>query len=260
MYMKVMKTMTLMLLVLVYICISCYMVTTVSKLKLRLVGQAGDMGSSEDEDDSGKSDAESKKNNANQIPKKVSTPTKPTLAQKKALAMVNRKPLSKPIGRPHSPSLHNVKRERNISSASSSRASSPVHRGSLSPTHPSSQPDNGARKRQSSEISDGENETKRMRKAAGSASPPHRATSPAAHTATAAADGSADTDLITEAEVINALRGKRLTTKEFLSVFRKRLKKDRNKDIITGLLKKLARHVDSGNPKEKLLELKPEYQ
>jgi transcription initiation factor TFIIF subunit alpha len=99
-----------------------------------------------------------------------------------------------------------------------------------------------------------------MRKAAGSASPPHRATSPAAPTATAAADGSADTDLITEAEVINALRGKRLTTKEFLSVFRKRLKKDRNKDIITGLLKKLARHVDSGNPKEKLLELKPEYQ
>lgn len=194
------------------------------------------------------------------VPKKVSTPTKPTLAQKK-LAMANRKPLSKPIGRPHSPSLHNVKRERSLSSANSSRASSPVHRGSLSPTHPGSSSDvtNGAKKRQSSEISDGESEAKRMRKAAGSASPPHHPI-PSGSPAPSATDGSGDGDLITEAEVVNALRGKRLTTKEFLSVFRKRLKKDRNKDIITGLLKKVARHVDSGNPKEKLLELKPDYQ
>lgn len=219
------------------------------------------MGSSEDEDDSGKSDTEAKKNNATSTPKKVSTPTKPTLAQKKALAMAKSKPLSKPIGRPHSPSLHNVKRERNVSSASSSRASSPVHRGSLSPTHPGSPSDSssGARKRQSSEISDGENESKRMRKAAGSASPPHHRSS-GSPAPVDSEGGNGGGDLITEAEVINALRGKRLTTKEFLSVFRKRLKKDRNKDIITGLLKKVARHVDSGNPKEKLLELKQEYQ
>lgn len=222
---------------------------------------AGDLGSSEDEDDSGKSDTEAKKNNATSTPKKVSTPTKPTLAQKKALAMAKSKPLSKPIGRPHSPSLHNVKRERNVSSASSSRASSPVHRGSLSPTHPGSPSDSssGARKRQSSEISDGENESKRMRKAAGSASPPHHRSS-GSPAPVDSEGGNGGGDLITEAEVINALRGKRLTTKEFLSVFRKRLKKDRNKDIITGLLKKVARHVDSGNPKEKLLELKQEYQ
>ncbi|KAH8547822.1 hypothetical protein BGW37DRAFT_508826 [Umbelopsis sp. PMI_123] len=221
----------------------------------------GDLGSSDEDEDSNKSDAESKKKNEAVVPKKVSTPTKPTLAQKKAHALANRKPLSKPIGRPHSPSLHNVKRERNLSSASSSRASSPVHRGSLSPTHPGSPSDsaNGAKKRQSSEISDGENETKRMRKAAGSASPPHHPTS-SVSPAPSVTDGFGDGDLITEAEVINALRGKRLTTKEFLSVFRKRLKKDRNKDIITGLLKKVARHVDSGNPKEKLLELKPDYQ
>ncbi|CAO3675686.1 unnamed protein product [Umbelopsis ramanniana] len=220
----------------------------------------GDLGSSDDDDDSNKSDTEAKKKNEAVVPKKVSTPTKPTLAQKK-LAMANRKPLSKPIGRPHSPSLHNVKRERSLSSATSSRASSPVHRGSLSPTHPGSPSDvtNGTKKRQSSEISDGESEAKRMRKAAGSASPPHHPI-PSGSPAPSATDGSGDGDLITEAEVVNALRGKRLTTKEFLSVFRKRLKKDRNKDIITGLLKKVARHVDSGNPKEKLLELKPDYQ
>jgi transcription initiation factor TFIIF subunit alpha len=180
----------------------------------------------------------------------MATPTKPTLAQRKALAMANRKPLSKPIGRPHSPSLH--KRERNLSSTSSSRASSPVHRGSLSPMHPGSPSDGaGAKKRQPSEISDGEAESKRMRKAAGSASPPHTAGSPPSI--------DADADIITEAEVVNALRGKALTTKELLSVFRKRLKKDRNRDIITSLLKKVARHVDSGNPKEKILELKAEY-
>ncbi|KAG2181933.1 hypothetical protein INT43_006858 [Umbelopsis isabellina] len=220
---------------------------------------AGDLGSSDDEEDSGKSDSEAKKNDIKATPKKLATPTKPTLAQKKAL-MANRKPLSKPIGRPHSPSLHNVKRERGVSSTSSSRASSPVHRGSLSPMHPSSPSDStgaGAKKRMSSEISDGETESKRMRKAAGSASPPHRAVSPT----NAPVDGSADGgDIISEAEVVAALRGRKLTTKEFLSVFRKRLKKDRNKDIITGLLKKVARHVDSPNPKEKLLELKPEYQ
>lgn len=217
------------------------------------------MGSSDDDEDSGKSDSEAKKNDIKSTPKKLATPTKPTLAQKKAL-MANRKPLSKPIGRPHSPSLHNIKRERGVSSTSSSRASSPVHRGSLSPMHPGSPSDStgtGAKKRLSSEISDGETESKRMRKAAGSASPPHRAASPANATVDGSADGG---DVISEAEVVAALRGRKLTTKEFLSVFRKRLKKDRNKDIITGLLKKVARHVDSPNPKEKLLELKPEYQ
>ncbi|OAD81349.1 hypothetical protein PHYBLDRAFT_157115 [Phycomyces blakesleeanus NRRL 1555(-)] len=67
-----------------------------------------------------------------------------------------------------------------------------------------------------------------------------------------------DEDLITEAEVIETLRGERMTTKEFLMRFRKRIKKnERNREIITELLKKVARHNVTGDPKTRTVELKP---
>lgn len=68
-------------------------------------------------------------------------------------------------------------------------------------------------------------------------------------------------DLITEEEVIAVLRGKRLTTKEFLLHFRKRIKKnEQNRGIVTSLLKKVARHITTEGSDVRLLELNPEYQ
>lgn len=73
--------------------------------------------------------------------------------------------------------------------------------------------------------------------------------------------GARDSDLITEEEVIAVLRGKRLTTKEFLLHFRKRIKKnEKNREIVTSLLKKVARHITSDGSDVRLLELNPEYQ
>ncbi|KAI8361763.1 hypothetical protein BD560DRAFT_355912 [Blakeslea trispora] len=69
-------------------------------------------------------------------------------------------------------------------------------------------------------------------------------------------------DLITEKEVIETLRGKTMTTKEFLYNFRKRIRRNnRNREIITQLLKKVARSSKgSTDPNTRMLELKPEFQ
>ena len=76
----------------------------------------------------------------------------------------------------------------------------------------------------------------------------------------AGGSGGGDDDLITEQEVIDTLRGKVMTTKEFLLSFRKRIKKDpRNRDIITTLLRKVAKSNRSSDPNTRTLELKPEF-
>jgi transcription initiation factor TFIIF subunit alpha len=66
--------------------------------------------------------------------------------------------------------------------------------------------------------------------------------------------------LITEQEVIDTLRGKVMTTKEFLLSFRKRIKKDpRNRDVITAILKKVAKSNKATDPNSRTLELRSEY-
>jgi hypothetical protein len=66
--------------------------------------------------------------------------------------------------------------------------------------------------------------------------------------------------LITEEEVISALRRKQITTKEFVTTFKKRIKQDqRNKETLCAILKKVARHVPSTNDKVKKLQLKPKF-
>ncbi|RUP44765.1 hypothetical protein BC936DRAFT_149039 [Jimgerdemannia flammicorona] len=120
------------------------------------------------------------------------------------------------------------------------------------------------------DVSTGGEATKKMKLGASSASSPSprpssAAASPATHAPSPSpssagnASPSSDANLIIEQEVIAVLRGNRLTTKDFLSAFKKKLKKDeRNKARITHFLKRVARHVDIEGS-ERLLELKPEF-
>ncbi|CAO3649535.1 unnamed protein product [Cunninghamella blakesleeana] len=156
--------------------------------------------------------------------------------------------LSKPIGRPGSPSL-----QHNMKSSTSRKEGSPIRNGSLSPKEPSSPPSSNnetnvhLKKRK---IEDSDSQPQQQSKHQRIESPKHHVSS-----------SSGGSDLITEQEVINVLRGNSMTTRDFLMRFRKRIKKnERNREIITALLKRVARHNSTSDPNVKVLELKPEFQ
>ncbi|KAI8086397.1 uncharacterized protein BX664DRAFT_335691 [Halteromyces radiatus] len=150
--------------------------------------------------------------------------------------------LSRPIGRPGSPS---VKRE-----TSPPRSLSSGRSGSTSPMESSPSPPGSTeigvvgKKRK---VDDHEHRTGKQ----------HRVTSP--RHSSPASNHPDDASLITEEEVVETLRGRTMSTKDFLMRFRKRIKKnERNRDVITTLLKRVARHNVTSDPSVKMLELKPE--
>ncbi|KAI8882030.1 Rap30/74 interaction domain-containing protein [Backusella circina FSU 941] len=172
-------------------------------------------------------------------PKKKALPmsSKPMMPKKAHTAKVKKEAVSKPIGRPGSPSLY---RE---GSTSPPRSSSPSQKTPSSP-----QREVGKKHR----IDSSSGGTEKHRKIHSTSSSPAPSSPPGP---------ASSEDLITEQEVINTLRGKKMTTKEFLMSFRKRIKKDqRNRDIISNLLKKVARHTVTGDDNARMLELKPELQ
>ncbi|KAI9249490.1 hypothetical protein BDA99DRAFT_523940 [Phascolomyces articulosus] len=237
------------------------LVRTLEKNRAYESDEEGDpYASSEDEVDSdaerdeSKSEAEnSQQEQEKQKEKKPTTPAKKKgpvpgsgkagLQKKGLAAKVKKEGLSRPIGRPGSPSLQ-VKKEYHGKSPSPPppRQTSPkasVHSREASPVAPTTH----TKKRKAEESVAGPDAKHRHRPTAASPS----------------AGGSSSDDLITEEEVIATLRGKRMTTKEFLMHFRKRIKKnDRNRDIITSLLKKVARHNTTDDPNTRVLELRPE--
>ncbi|OBZ85859.1 Transcription initiation factor IIF subunit alpha [Choanephora cucurbitarum] len=167
------------------------------------------------EEEESQSEAEKEKKPTPIPPKKKAT------LLNKAVKKAKKEGLSKPIGRPGSPS---IKKE--------VKPSSPLapQRPNDSPPPPSS-PTN-QKKRRSDDIVEAK---------------PRK---------------SEEEDLITEKEVIDTLRGKTMTTKDFLYNFRKRIRRNnRNREIITQLLKKVARSSKgSTDPNTRMLELKPEFQ
>jgi transcription initiation factor TFIIF subunit alpha len=201
------------------------------------------MDTDDEEDEDQKNENENNKEKEKKIPvppKKKALPmaSKPMMPKKAHTAKVKKEAVSKPIGRPGSPSLY---RE---GSTSPPRISSPSHKTPSSP-----QREVGKKHRIDSSSGGAEKHRKIQ----------NSTLSPAA--STSSPGGSGSDDLITEQEVINTLRGKKMTTKEFLMSFRKRIKRDqRNRDIISNLLKKVARHTVTGDDNARMLELKPELQ
>jgi transcription initiation factor TFIIF subunit alpha len=179
------------------------------------------------------------------------------MPKKAHTAKIKKESMSKPIGRPGSPSLYMKKKEKERE-ASLPKPSSPLSNGRpsspakpSSPVRPSSPQQRSGAVPASPSSSSGFKEPSKKRKSdeAYQADAKHRKVA------------SSDEDLITEQEVIDTLRGKTMTTKEFLMSFRKRIKKNhRNRDIITALLKKVAKSNRSADPNTRTLELKPELQ
>lgn len=204
--------------------------------------------------DDHQSDNEKEKEKKTPIPpkKKASAASKPMMPKKAHTAKIKKESLSKPIGRPGSPSLYMKKKEKEREGASP-KPSSPLNNGRSSPlasARPSS-PQQYPAVAPASPSSSSFKEPSKKRKSdePGQADVKHRKMT------------SSDEDLITEREVIDTLRGKTMTTKEFLMSFRKRIKKNhRNRDIITALLKKVAKSNRSADPNTRTLELKPELQ
>lgn len=200
------------------------------------------------DDEEKKSDEESKNKSTPTLPKKKSsaanTSSKLFMPKKAHAAKVKKENIPRPIGRPESPSLFaNKKKEGSPNPVSPSyKPTSPTpHQNSHSPPHRAASPIavDQNRKRKLEDIPSAGAPDQKQRK---SSTP-------------------ADDDLITEQEVIETLRGRRMTTKEFLMSFRKRIKKNpRNREIVTALLKKVARHSASDDPNTHMLELKPELQ
>ncbi|CAO3583705.1 unnamed protein product [Absidia cylindrospora] len=161
--------------------------------------------------------------------------------------------MSRPIGRPGSPS---IKRE---ASPTRGLSSSPIRSGSSSPPPSSPHSDHGGvvKKRK---VDDHEHRHGKQQRIT---SPRHTHTSPSSSAASPSSSGGSgptdDSSLITEEEVVETLRGRTMSTKDFLMIFRKRIKKnERNRGIITSLLKRVARHNVTSDPSVKMLELKPE--
>ncbi|KAI8079532.1 uncharacterized protein B0P05DRAFT_586991 [Gilbertella persicaria] len=181
----------------------------------------------DNEEDENDSDKEKK---STPIPpkKKATALNKPTLP-KKTPVKIKKEGMSKPIGRPGSPSIY-MKKERDVSPS----PLSPVRQQSP-PQRPTPDPSAGKKRRADEPPS---TEVNKQRKVTN------------------------EDELITEREVVETLRGKTMTTKEFLYNFRKRIRKNnRNRDIITQLLKKVAKSSRGTNdPSTRTLELKPEYQ
>ncbi|KAI8997250.1 hypothetical protein BDB01DRAFT_770429 [Pilobolus umbonatus] len=193
---------------------------------------------SEEEEEEGSEGENKDKKQAALKKKAVSNPIKPMMPKKAHTAKLKKEGLSRPIGRPGSPSLY-MKKEGMSNKGAMNKSTSPIPRTS-SPNSPSSK--DLLKKRKIEDISspsDGRVPDMKLKKV----------------------NAINDEDLITEEEVIEVLRGQRMTTKEFLMHFRKRIKKNyKNREIITGLLKKVARHNTSEDPRTRLLELKPELQ
>lgn len=202
---------------------------------------------SDAEKEESKSEAESSQQKKTIVPPKKKGPapsSKTATAKKSHASKIKKEGLSRPIGRPGSPSLQQGK----ASPPPAQRATSPIQQQRMREISPGAAP---VKKRKSDEGEHGV-DAKRYKNTATSASTPTSAASP----------GGGDDSLITEDEVIQTLRGKKLTTKEFLMHFRKRIKKnEKNREIITGLLKKVARHNTSEqDPTKRVLELRPDLQ
>lgn len=170
------------------------------------------------------------------IPPKRKGPVPGSKHMQKKPMLKKKEGLSRPIGRPGSPSLYMKKEDK------ASSASPPLRASSASPPR---DPNAIYKKRKHDESHDGKHaKQQRLGGAPSSGSP-----------------GGHDEGLITEQEVIATLRGRKMTTKEFLMHFRKRIKKnENNRKIITTLLKKVARHHTSDDPNQRILELRPELQ
>ncbi|KAI9269862.1 hypothetical protein BY458DRAFT_510643 [Sporodiniella umbellata] len=192
-----------------------------------------------------KSDEESKDKSTPILPKKkqAGTPSSSSsklFMPKKGLNKPKKDAVSKPIGRPESPMM-NKKKEGSPNPMSSSvyNKSTAPRQNSHSPPHRSTSPIavDQNRKRKSEDVSSDRNKQRKPSAAV------------------------IDDDIITEQEVIDTLKGRKMVTKEFLMCFRKRIKKNpRNREIVSDLLKKVARHCASDDPKINMLELKPEFQ
>ncbi|KAI7902644.1 uncharacterized protein BX663DRAFT_473038 [Cokeromyces recurvatus] len=205
---------------------------------------ADEVESDQNDEEQNEENEKEKKNNMMPPKKKATATVKPNIPKK--MTKIKKEELSKPISRPGSPSFQ-IKKEGSISP---NRPSSPVNTTSQmrprSPSlaSPSSPHKDINKKRKMEEISGGSMTDSNK----------HKKTT----TSTTSSD---EAGLITEQEVINTLRGKIMTTKEFLMSFRKRIKKDpRNRDIITTLLRKVAKSNRSSDPNTRTLELKPEFQ
>ncbi|KAF7728149.1 hypothetical protein EC973_006664 [Apophysomyces ossiformis] len=213
---------------------------------------AEELGSDLEEDEQ-KSEVESSQKKV-PVPqkKKVSAPPKAPLPKKAHTTKIKKEGLSKPIGRPGSPSMH-IKKEEGYGSVGSFK---PI--ASSSNGHPSSPPretsPNAMVKKRKAEEPAGHIHDAKLKKVHGQSSSSHEV-----RPSQSTAGVPADEDLITEEEVIETLRGRKMTTKEFLMRFRKRIKKnEQNRDIITALLKKVAKHSGTDDPKTRMLELKPD--
>ncbi|KAL7315663.1 transcription factor IIF subunit tfg1 [Mucor circinelloides] len=212
---------------------------------------AEELDSDNDDDETSENEKEKEKEKKIPVPpkKKAMAASKPMMPKKAHTTKLKKEGMSKPIGRPGSPSLYMKKKEREGSSSPTPRPSSPLGNGRSSPLRPGSSPQHRpALSPPSPSSSQGFKEPTKKRKLEDSSSgeSKHRKLG--------------DDDLITEQEVIDTLRGKVMTTKEFLLSFRKRIKKDsRNRDIITTLLRKVAKSNRSSDPNTRTLELKPEY-
>ncbi|CAO3653098.1 unnamed protein product [Mucor fragilis] len=216
---------------------------------------AEELDSDNDDDETSENEKEKEKEKKIPVPpkKKATAASKPMMPKKAHTAKIKKEGMSKPIGRPGSPSLYMKKKEREDSSSPAPRPSSPLGNGRSSPLRPGSSPQHRpALAPPSPSSSQGFKEPTKKRKLEDSSSG-----SDSKHRKMA---GGGDDDLITEQEVIDTLRGKVMTTKEFLLSFRKRIKKDsRNRDIITTLLRKVAKSNRSSDPNTRTLELKPEF-
>lgn len=194
--------------------------------------------------------------------RKATAPAKPPATKKTTAAKVKKEELPRPSARPGSPSVH-IKKEPSSPSPppGGTRGPSPLHAGS--PVRTTIDTTSAAaviatsKKRKAEEGASNAPDAKhRIVNHPAPSSP-----SGGSHTIPSSTGGPKDEDIITEEEVIATLRGKKMTLKEFLMHFRKRIKKnERNREIITGLLKKVARHNSKDDPNTKTLELRPELQ
>lgn len=188
-----------------------------------------------DNDDEDKSENEKEKEKKHiPLKKKAVQANKPMMPKKAHTAKIKKEGLSKPIGRPGSPSIYMKKKENEKSNSPLGKPSpsSPLRSGP-SPTPGSPSSSLPSKKRKMEDAPSPESKHKKV---------------------------AAEEGLITEQEVIDTLRGKVMTLKEFLLSFRKRIKKDpRNRDAISAILKKVAKSNRSSDPNTRTLELRPEY-
>ncbi|KAI9354476.1 hypothetical protein BD770DRAFT_392424 [Pilaira anomala] len=205
----------------------------------------------EDGEDENETKEKEKKPAAALKKKAVAPPSKPVMPKKAHTAKVKKEGMSKPIGRPGSPSLYINKRE---SSPAGRSTSSPAAR----PSSPLKEP------RPSSPLNPSSSSRPTHRPSPIPSSPPgkkRRADDVASSSDAKQRKTGKDSDLITEQEVINTLRARPMTTKEFLMNFRRRIKSnEQNRGNITDLLRKVAKRNNTADPNTRMLELKPEYQ